>query len=484
MRAHLVSVLACMLVLQLPAQYQLGSALGNYAGTDAITLNPARGATQWPYADVRFVGADVFAWNDLVSVSLNDHSLAGELRNSVRGGVIGDVSARELLSPRDKKAVVQVGVQGPGASLVLGRGALAFGFRSRAMAGINAVAAPLGRHIYHGLGFNEQRSVQFDLAGPRMVSAAWTEASVSYAHLVMARDFNLLSFGATVRYMAGHAAASFNLNELSYTSTATSGLEVHRVSGSYGIAMPDAVAGSGVGGDIGMVYERTVDEADGYMPHRSGRGCTPLAYQYRIGVSLLDLGGMHFAGATAGTFDHGALSVENYNRTGVNDMEGLDSLLNAVAGHRSDRGMWVGAPTAFAVQYDQRVAHQVYVAFAGVQQLSFPDGNRLRAANVMAFVPRLETRYVELAVPVSVREYDLRRPGIGASLRLNGISIGSDDLLPLFGSKDIRSVDVHFRVKWLLHRSPFCKGRRPGSERRAPGSPGAMPCVTPGSRGR
>jgi hypothetical protein len=100
------------------------------------------------------------------------------------------------------------------------------------MAGISAVAAPLGRHIYHGLGFNEQRSVQSDLAGPRMVSAAWTEASVSYAHLVMARDFNLLSFGATARYMVGHAAASFNLNELSYTSTATSGLEVHRVSGS------------------------------------------------------------------------------------------------------------------------------------------------------------------------------------------------------------------------------------------------------------
>jgi hypothetical protein len=484
MRAYLVSILACMLAHQLSAQYQLGAALGNYAGTDAIILNPARGATQWPYADVRMLGADMYAWNDLASVTLRDRSLAGEVRNGFKGGVLGDVAARELLSPRDKKATVQVGMSGPGASMVLGRGALAFGIRSRAMVGISDVADPLGRHIYHGLGFAEQRSVQLDLAGPRMISAAWTEASLSYAHLVMARDFNLLSFGATLRYMAGHAAAVMNLNELSYTSTDASGLEVHGISGSYGVAMPDPFAGSGVGGDIGMVYERTVDEADGYMPHRSGRGCTPLAYQYRIGLSLLDLGGMHFAGAKAGAFDQGALSLANYNRTGVNDMADLDSLLGTVAGHRSHTGMWVGAPTAFAVQYDQRLAHQVYVAFAGVQQLSFPDGTRLRAANVMAFVPRLETRYVELAMPVSVREYDLRRPGVGASLRLNGITIGSDDLLPLFGRRDIRSVDVHFRVKWLIHRSPFCRGRRPGSERRAPGSPGALPCVTPGSRGR
>jgi hypothetical protein len=484
MRALLVPILACVLVHRLPAQYELGAALGNYAGTDAITLNPARGATQWPFADVRMVGADVYAWNDLVSVSLSDRSLAGEVRNSIRGGVFGEASASELLSPRDKKAILQVGVAGPGVSIVLGRGALAAGIRSRAMAGVHAVASPLGRHIYHGLGFNEQRSMQLDADGARLVSAAWSEASLSYAHLVLARDFNLLSFGATLRYMVGHAAASINLNELSYTSTATSGLEVHRVSGSYGLAMPGPFAGSGVGGDIGMVYERTVDEADGYMPHRSGRGCTPLAYQYRIGFSILDLGGMHFSGAAAGAFDQGALSLANYNRTGVNDANDLDSLLNTAVGHRSHKGMWVGAPTAFAVQYDQRLAHQVYVAFAGVQQLSSPAGDRLRAANVMAFVPRLETRYVELAVPVSVREYDLRRPGVGASLRLNGITIGSDDLLPLFGRRDIRSVDVHFRVKWLIHRSPFCRGRRPGGERRAPGSPSALPCVAPGSRGR
>ncbi|MEZ4756447.1 MAG: DUF5723 family protein [Flavobacteriales bacterium] len=483
MRGPLSFLVVLMLVMRSPAQEQLGISLGNYAGTDAVALNPARGATQWPYMDVRLFGVDVRAWNDLVGASVNERSLAGELRSSVQGVAPGTWTTREYLTGQDKRAVVQASVLGPGLSLSLGRGTLGFGIRSRAHVSVTDVPAALGRHIFHGFGFDEQRNVRQDLGGPRVVAAAWSEAALSYAHLLVARDFGLLSVGATARYMVGHAGAAFNLDELSYTSMDSARLEFHRISGSYGIAAPDLFAGRGFGGDVGVVYERTIDEADGYMPHRSGRGCTPLAYRYRIGLSLLDLGGMRFADAQAGAFEAGAIDLENYNATGVDDAESLDSLLRTAVAHRPATGLRIGAPTAVSLQYDQRVAQQVYVGFAGVQQVSFPSGTRLRRANVMAVVPRWETRYVELAMPITVQEYDLRRPGVGASLRVNGIMIGSDDLRPLFSRRDVRSIDLYFRIKWLIHRSPFCKGKRQGKERRAPGAPGAMPCAMPGSSG-
>lgn len=483
MRRPALSLLGVLFVLVLRAQEQFGIALGNYAGTDALALNPARGATQWPYMDISLFGADLRAWNNLVSASVNERSLAGELRNSVQGSVPGTWSVQELLSPHDKRAVVQASVLGPGLSLSLGRGAIGVGIRSRAHVSITDLPGPLGRHIFHGLSFEEQRNVRQDLGGPRVAAAAWTEASVSYAHLLVAREFNLVSVGVTARYMLAHAVAAFNLEELSYTSMDSARLEVHRISGAYGLAAPEVSAGRGVGGDLGVVYERSIDEADGYMPQRSGRGCTPLAYRYRIGVSLLDLGGMRFREARAGTFEAGALGLPNYNATGMEGLDDLDSLLSTAADHRPATGMRIGAPTAIAVQYDHRLAQRVFVGFAGVQHLSFPNGNRLRNANVMAFVPRWETRYLEVALPITVQEYDLRRPGIGASLRVNGVLIGSDDLRPLFGRRDVWSIDLYFRVKWLIHRSPFCKGRRPGRERPAPGAPEAMPCAMPGSRG-
>lgn len=483
MRKPVLSLLGVLFVVVLHAQEQFGIALGNYAGTDAMALNPARGATQWPYMDIRLVGVDLRAWNDLVGVSVNERSLAGELRNSVQGAVPGTWTVQELLSPNEKRAVVQASVLGPGMSLSLGRGTIGVGIRSRAHVSITGVPDRLGRHIFHGFGFNEQLNVRQDLGGPRVLAAAWTEASVSYAHLLVARDFNLLSVGLTARYMIGHAGAAFNLDELSYTSMDSSRLEFHRISGSYGLAAPEATAGRGFGGDLGVVYERSIDEADGYMPHRSGRGCTPLAYRYRIGVSLLDLGGMRFAAARAGTFDAGAMSLANYNATGVQDVDDLDSLLSTAVAHRPSTGMRIGTPTAIAVHYDHRLAQRVFIGFAGVQQLSFPTGTRLRRANVMAVVPRWETRYIEVALPISVQEYDVRRPGVGASLRVNGFMVGSDDLRPLLSKRSTRSLDLYFRVKWLIHRSPFCKGKRPGKERRAPGMPGAMPCAMPGSSG-
>jgi hypothetical protein len=468
-----------MFMGQLCAQEQIGIHHSNYAGTDAVGLNPARMAGQWAYLDVRFVGADVFAWNNLVAVSGTDRSLFGELRNSVQGSTNGALSVRESLSLTDKKGLVALGIQAPAMTLALGRGTLGASLRARSYVSIMDVSPELGRFIYNGLGFEPQRNTRYDLQGPRIAASAWSEASLSYAHIVRAQGFGVLSVGATARYMIGHAGAAMSLNEFAFTLSDTARLDVHGVSGSYGFVMPGMNVGRGMGGDVGVVYERTIDEADGYMPHRSDRGCTPLAYRYRIGMSLVDLGGIRYRDAQAGSFSTGAISIPDYNTVNVDPEDGLDSLFRTVTSHQAVEDLRIGSPTAIALQYDQRVRHQLYVAFAAVQRLASPQGMRLRRTNLLALTPRFETRYVEVAMPIVVREYDLRRPGVGLMIRSHSIIVGTDNLLPMVGARDVYSADIYLRIKWTFFRSPFCKGKRPDKARVAPGGRAALPCAQP-----
>ncbi len=120
------------------------------------------------------------------------------------------------------------------------------------------------------------------------------------------------------------------------------------------------------------------------------------------------------------------------------------------------------------------------VHFGGVkavQNVSFRNGTRLRRTNSISITPRFETRYVEAALPVTLHEYDLRHPSVGFMLRFDGLVVGTDHIFPFVNTRDVYAADIYFRLRWMIHRSPFCKGKRSGA--RHPGGKDALPCATP-----
>ena len=121
MRSLLALLLAGYVPAVLCAQEQYGIAHSNYAGTDAVFLNPARVAGQWPYADIRITGADLFLWNDLVAMAGERHTLLGEVRNGMQG-TSGEIQLRETVRMSDHRAFVQAHALAPGFTLALGRG--------------------------------------------------------------------------------------------------------------------------------------------------------------------------------------------------------------------------------------------------------------------------------------------------------------------------------------------------------------------------
>ncbi len=461
------------------AQEQFGLVHGNWSGPDALALDPSRSAGQWPYASVRLIGADLFAWNDLVALSGADHGLLREVRNGIRGRVPAAIVLRESLNEDRKQGGVVAALDGPAFSLASGLHGFGVGIRTRAMASITGISPHMGRFIVHGPGYRPQQGQRYRDTHVRALAATWTELSLNYARILRAAGFGLWRAGATLRYLVPHAGAALRMDVLDFTVVDSMRAEVHEMSGAFGAAMPEGVAGSGWGADVGISYERTMEKVDRYLPHRASNGCAPMAYRYRLAASVIDLGGMRFDRAVAGSVQAGSLTIPDLGAVPVQGAEGMDSLFAAAGDMARSTQLRIGAPTAVALLYDQRVAEHAYIALAWVQQLSARTGDRLRRPNTLALTPRFESRWFEAALPVVLHEYGWRRPSVGLMLRLGDLVIGSDHVLPFLFRPDVDAVDLYLRLRITIGRSPYCKGRRRAGRRHLPGSGEAMPCAMP-----
>ncbi len=478
MRARLLSGLLLCATTAL-AQERYGLLHSNYGGSDITALNPARGAGQWPWLTVRVAGVDAYAWNSLVAWTGRQDPLVAEARSGFANMGDGRVVMRSLDYAATHRATVAASVSGPAMSLSMGRGTLGLGIRSRVHVSASAVSPEIGNFIMNGLNYAPQHGIRYDGSGLRALGAAWTEVGLNYAHILHARGYSLFSAGVGLRYLMGHAAGAFQVTTLDYTVQDTARLDVHAISARYGYAEPAMRAGPGIGGDVGFVFERTLEEVDGYRPHKAG-SCAPKRYRYRLGLSLVDVGGIRYRSAEAGTISTGALSIADYDALQLGGVEGGDSLLATATHWQRATGLTVGLPTALSVQYDQRITDFAYIGFAAVQNLAGRNSLRLRRANSLAITPRLETRFFELAIPVVLNEYDLSRPMVGAMLRIHGVVVGSDHIMPYVSRRDVHAMDLYVRVGWNFAKSPACRKGRNRSIQHRSGSKGMLPCTLPG----
>jgi hypothetical protein len=469
-------VCGTLVVFAVPAQEQFGLFNSNYAGTDAVSLNPARMVTQWQWRDINIIGFDLSAWNDHVYVTGRERSVLGTMQESIATSSADGFVINESLDPGARHAFVNARVLAPAISFSMGKSAIGAHISSRAALSFTGAGSEIGRFGYNGLGYTPQHGLAYDEGGMRLVGAAWSEIGLSYARLLVADGFGLLSAGVTGRYLVPHAGGGLVFEKLSFSVMDTANAEISDAAGHYGYAAPAAVNGSGFGFDVGFVYERTMDEVRNFIPHQSQGGCKMPQYRYRIGASLVDIGGMSFTDPIAGSFSASSAMFNNYEGIHANGVEGIDSLLsNSLSGFVRTQELSVGLPTAFAFQYDQRIMDHVYLSADLVQNLAFWNSLRLRRANTTALVARYETRRWEAAVPLVFREYDLAKPSVGLMLRSNNVVLGSDDLLPLVLRGSVYGVDAYVRVKWTIFRSPICRGKKKAAHRQ--GDTNALPCT-------
>jgi hypothetical protein len=269
------------------------------------------------------------------------------------------------------------------------------------------------------------------------------------------------SAGITVKRLFSVAGAYLRASDLNYMVLNDSTINIKNLNAEVGYSVPldydnndfpDSgpwIKGGGFGMDLGVTYQR---KTLSYQKKRVSKLCRQkyIDYSYKIGISLIDFGFVNF---TKNAQLHSFIDVSKYwiNIDTLNyyNLNELSRTLSQVfygdpnASYVDDK-IRVYLPAAFSIQADYKLYRNWYAGAVFIQPVRLGK-SYIRRPPQIAFIPRYETPHFEFAVPVSF--YDYYHMRLGASVRYYFLTIGSDDMLGLFGVNDFTGLDLYISVK-------------------------------------
>lgn len=449
------------------AQHLLGIANSNYAGTNALYLNPAH------IADNRYG----FYWNLIglqANVSNNALYYKGpNLISSAIDGTIDQLGSQNFpLYGGNRKRMIQGGAQArtplsfmvqmsPKHSFAItlrGRGLVSVNQISQEV--INIISAPniddisISEKTFNGVSINANAHVVGELG-------------LTYSRVVMQEGKHFLKAGSTLKLLRG-AGSFLQIKDINFIikkdqPTGVVGqtqdiFQINSLDFSVGSSITDGAsevldiikAGCGFGADIGVVYEfrprhedytYTMNGVEGLQDKRANK------YLFKIGVSIMDLGGIKYGGASTQTFGINVKnrSLDEKNQNLITDnIDKPDSLAKAFGVPTVGFGKTfrAGLPTALNITADYCLTKHIYLNLTYIQNLRGKFAIGSRHAGLLAITPRMEFHGFELAVPISLQN-NLSTLAVGTAIKLGPLFIGSDNLLGVFNVGKINGVDIY-----------------------------------------
>ncbi|MDC6352368.1 DUF5723 family protein [Zeaxanthinibacter sp. PT1] len=343
------------------------------------------------------------------------------------------------------------------------RHALAITARSRAFINYD----DFNGYLWEGIN-SEFSQDAITIANPALNSSThhWKEAGLSYALVLANAENHFLKFGGTFKYLMGAGATQLdgNLNgdyqndigqddlrldgSLNYINTFPEDYFSENQNNLQDLVFNSSVQGTGIGGDIGMVYEwrpRSTNRVD------EGVNASALTkYKFRLSAAVLDLGTITYKDFVSEEFlindvefkgreirqDNGLL---NTLRKNTNDVTVVPTTGDAV----------VSLPTSLQLNFDVLLKnganHYLNLNYMAAMSSSgsIYSSDRLNLATVSY---RYETRNFSVYTPISYST-DLQEITGGIGMRLYFLTIGSATLSNLFmeGYVDNLFVGINFR---------------------------------------
>ncbi len=468
-------------------QSMYGTTLGNYAGVNSLQLNPAALHNSKVYLDIQLVGMDLFVQNNYLNISSSEYRLSNFFKAGYQWPThTEEYSVEERLfyhtdNTQLKTAFVQSRINGPGAMLLWGRHAFALTTSIRSMVSLRNVPYELANFAWLGLKYSPQHNINYhDQIPVRGAGIVWAEIGLSYANTFYARGFNLLSAGITIKRLMGFGGFYLHIKDLDYTVPDDSTINIKNMDAEMAFALPlnyqtnglntdKLLKGGGFGFDVGITYQRLLYyHQDQYFNSLCAQPYED--YLYRIGVALIDIGGIRFnnnavkmqiANRNSNWEEVNHLSFKNLNQF-------LDTLSykfygDTVSAYAADKfTMWL--PSALSVQFDYHVAKSWYINSSLIYGFPVSKGAIVRPAE-LSVTPRFETNLFEVNLPVSL--YDWTQPRVGLALRVYSITVGTEKLGSFFHFSNFTGLDFYFSVKLFFNKGN-CRLKGPvhcGSEK-------------------
>lgn len=298
--------------------------------------------------------------------------------------------------------------------------------------------------------------------------SSWLEGDLNYSQVLMENSRSKLSGGITLQIMKGMAGAYVKLNKLSYLMTKSGPDTIFNFTGGSAVLgysqnldatsfkefLKNSVGAFGLSMGIEYLTYNT-ELTDGYNHN--------LNYDWKIGVSLMDLGANTFKpGAGAGEFYNPQVSLSDQN---VNDKlsdpadivafkDSLKTIFQASKDITSNYS--ISNPTRLIINIDKNFGNNLYVN--GELSMNFYSSSsytklRTRELNLLTITPRWETIGLGAYLPV---QYNTQgQLWIGMAVKAGPLLVGVHDLGLLFKKDPL----VNGGVYLMLSVHPFSKKR-------------------------
>ena len=465
---------ALIVVLSIRAQEMLGVSLGNYSGSMSTLVNPAMLTNSKTFLDINIATADLFFRNDMYYIPKEDYSIYNAIAQKPLPKYNSDSVNFLMYANHDTRFMnLSLRALGPSASFQYGDHAFALTTGARVVAMGNNIPWEVPAIAYIGIRNDSLHNINFIDYNVDFNSMGWTELGVSYAYNVFKFFDRQLTVGITVKKLWGYAGISATVKDVDYIIVNDSVLNIKKMNSDVGFALPvdynnnvinntPFFKGGGFGLDLGVVY---VKKKKGYQrwDHYSLCSQPYEDYDYRIGVSVLDIGAIKFKqNAQYHLYDDVTSYWTNFDTLGYTTVNGVMSTLSNVfygdpAASLKQNYFYMGLPAALSVQLDFHTLKNLYLGGFWIHPLRF-NMHTIRRPAQLAFVPRYETSRFELSLPVSFYDYKYAR--VGLSARFWFITIGTERLGTWLGMADLNGVDIYASVKFNLGQKGVCRSRR------------------------
>lgn len=452
-------------------QFSLGLSSGNYSALAGNLINPSLMANSKLKAEINILSVHGFVENNYLYFPSRKSSLIKLVNGAYEYELFPKpygTGNRQVYTYYEDKSFKNIYVDtriiGPSAMVAFDDHVFAVRTGFRLMSSTRRLPYDIANFSYYGMDFRPQQNIYYVRDNYDMSAMAWWEVSFSYATSFNHGKSNLWSVGVTISPLFGHSGVYGMGGDTRYIVYNEKVLNVEQLNGEFGLSLPvdytdnsidiihPAVRGYGWGADIGVTWQYR----DRPHKRRIRSYCykkTFEDYQFKFGVSLLDIGWVSFTeNAERHSFENvhnNWIEVDELDYTNIkNELKTASALFygDSSASYRGDN-MRIYLPATVGVQFDYHIKKGWYVNGMAAIPVKYISP-MLERPFVLAVTPRYESRYFEVNLPLVL--YDYNNPRFGLSVRIDGFTIGTDNLLCFTSAKDFTGCDVYVSYRILI----------------------------------
>lgn len=405
---------------------------------------------------------------------------------------------------RDKALFASVRVTLPSFLINLNnKNAIGFSMNARSITNMDGVSNDLAKLIYADIGRDAAYNVN-DVLGKQLNNKnlsintmLWLEYGFTFGHVFKDDNEHFFKGAATLKLLQGLASAYVNIKNLEYkfennplfpNTDSLQILSVFKTDINYGHStnlefpspnapdkktnpflnnptlyttlgsgLPKFESFPGTGLDLGFVYEWRPDYAD-YKYDMDGE--TGLwrrdknKYKLKAGFSILDIGNIRYVkGKYSNNFSLDLDSIlyrtMNFKDYPVYD---FDRIIDSLGEYKNVKGSYkMALPTVISAQIDYNIWKDFYVNLTPFIALQRKNREaKVHEVTNISLAPRWDHKWFGVSLPISYNSFAAKANQpirLGTMLRVGPLILGTNNLGPYFGKKDIFGADFYFMLK-------------------------------------